>query len=80
MSWNYRVVRFKGELDEDTYYELKEVFYNRDGSLMGYADASVGGQSYDDIVRVLDMMKKDATKVVIDESEFFKGSKDGSKE
>lgn len=71
MSWNYRVVRFKGELDEDTYYELKEVFYNRDGSLMGYADASVGGQSYDDIVRVLDMMKKDATKVVINEEEFF---------
>lgn len=76
MSWNYRVVRFKGEQDEDTYYELKEVFYNRDGSLMGYADASVGGESYDEIIRVLELMKKDATKVVLDESEFFKGNKD----
>lgn len=72
MSWNYRVVRFKGEMDE--YYELKEVFYNRDGSLMGYADASVGGESYDEIIRVLELMKKDATKVVLDESEFFKNN------
>jgi hypothetical protein len=72
--WNYRVVRFKGENDEDTYYEIKEVFYNRDGSLMGYADADVGGESFDDIIKVLDMMKQDAHKSVIDESEFFKGS------
>lgn len=76
MSWNYRVIRFKGEQDEDTYYELKEVFYNRDGSLMGYADASVSGESYDEIIRVLELMKKDATKVVLDESEFFKGNED----
>lgn len=76
MSWNYRVIRFKGEQDEDTYYELKEVFYNRDGSLMGYADASVSGESFDEIIRVLELMKKDATKVVLDESEFFKGDKD----
>lgn len=72
MSWNYRVVKFTGEQDEDTYYELKEVFYNRDGSLMGYADASVSGESFDDIIKVLDLMKKDATKAVIDEAEFFK--------
>jgi hypothetical protein len=72
--WNYRVVRFNGENDEDTYYEIKEVFYNRDGSLMGYADADVGGESFEDIIKVLDMMKQDAHKSVIDESEFFKGS------
>jgi hypothetical protein len=76
MSWNYRVVRFKGENEEDTYYELKEVFYNRDGSLMGYADATVSGESFDDIIKVLAMMKEDAHKSVIDEAEFFKGSKD----
>jgi hypothetical protein len=74
MSWNYRVVRFKGEIGEDTYYEIKEVFYNRDGSLMGYADATVGGESFGDIIKVLDMMRKDAHKSVIDEAEFFKGS------
>lgn len=72
MTWNYRVVRFKGENEEDTYYELKEVFYNRDGTLMGYSDATVSGESFADIIKVLDMMKEDAHKSVLDESEFFK--------
>jgi hypothetical protein len=72
MSWNYRVVRFKGENEEDTYYEIKEVFYNRDGSLMGYSDATVSGESFADIIKVLDMMKEDAHKSVIDEEDFFK--------
>jgi hypothetical protein len=76
MSWNYRVVRFKDEENEDTYYELKEVFYNRDGSLMGYADATVSGESFADIMRVVGMMKRDALRPVINEEEFFKGAKD----
>ena len=75
--WNYRVIRFKGEPESASetgeYYAIKEVFYNRDGSLMGYADADVGGESFSDVIRVLDMMKQDAHKTVIDESEFFKG-------
>jgi hypothetical protein len=76
MSWNYRVVRFKDEESQETYYELKEVFYNRDGSLMGYSDATVSGESFDEVIKVLDMMKEDAHKAVIDEAEFFKGAKD----
>jgi hypothetical protein len=75
MMWNYRVVRFKGENDEDTYYEIKEVFYNRDGSLMGYCDANVSGESFGDVIKVLDMMKTAAHKAVLDEEEFFKKDK-----
>lgn len=73
MSWNYRVVRFKDD-DETPYYELKEVFYNRDGTLMGYSDATVSGESFTDIIKVLGMMKDDAHRSVIDESEFFSKS------
>lgn len=80
MSWNYRVVRFKGDDDESSYYELKEVFYNCDGSLMGYSDATVSGESFTDIIKVLDMMKEDAHRSVIEEEEFFKGERYGSKE
>ena len=75
MSWNYRVVRFKDEENQETYYELKEVFYNRDGSLMGYSDATVSGESFDDVIKVLAMMKEDAHKAVIDEAEFFNKEK-----
>jgi len=73
--WNYRVIRFKGENDEDTFYEIKEVFYNRDGSLMGYCDASVSGECFGDVIKVLDMMKQDAHRSVLDEEEFFKKDK-----
>lgn len=70
MSWNYRVMEFD-DIDEGKYYEIKEVYYNRDGSLMGYCDASVGGSSVSDIIEVLEMMKADAHKSVLKESDFF---------
>lgn len=76
MSWNYRVMEFEDEI-EGKYYEIKEVYYNRDGSLMGYCDASVSGGSFGDIVSTLDMMKTDAHKSVLKPSD-FKGESDGN--
>jgi len=69
MSWNYRVMELTDEL-EGKYYEIKEVYYNRDGSLMGYCDASVSGGSFGDIINTLDMMKTDAHKSVLREEDF----------
>lgn len=74
MSWNYRVVEFEDEI-EGKYYELKEVYYNRDGSLMGYCDATVGGGTFHELVGVLDMMKADAHRAIIKEKEFFNKDK-----
>jgi hypothetical protein len=54
----------------EKYYEIKEVYYNRDGSLMGYCDASVSGESFGDVIKVLDMMKTDAHKTVLKPSDF----------
>jgi len=69
MSWNYRVMEFEDEVG-GKYYEIKEVYYNRDGSLMGYCDASVSGGSFSDIISTLDMMKTDAHKAVLKPSDF----------
>jgi hypothetical protein len=68
MSWNYRVM----ELDDDgeKYYEIKEVYYNRDGSLLGYCNASASGESAGDVIKVLDMMKEDCAKEVLKPSDF----------
>jgi hypothetical protein len=55
---------------EGKYYEIKEVYYNRDGSLMGYCDASVSGGSFGDIISTLDTMKTDAHKAVLKPSDF----------
>jgi hypothetical protein len=62
------------EDDGEKYYEIKEVYYNRDGSLMGYCDASVSGESFGDVIKVLDMMKTNAHKEVLKPSDFDKGN------
>jgi hypothetical protein len=72
MSWNYRVVKFNGDEFDEPYYEIKEVYYNRDGSLMGYCDATVVSETFEGIIEVLDQMKADAHRIIIDEEEFFR--------
>ena len=74
MTWNYRVVKFnggEGEFDEP-YYEMKEVYYDRDGSLKGYCDATLSGNTFEEVIEVLDQMKADAHRAVIDEEEFYR--------
>ena len=75
MSWNYRILELD-DIDEGKYYEIKEVYYNRDGTLMGYCDATVGGGSLSELMGVLEMMKTDAHKSVLKPSD-FKGKNDG---
>ena len=76
MSWNYRVMEFEDEF-EGKYYEIKEVYYHRDGTLMGYCDAIVSGESFSCIVKTLDMMKSDIHKSVLKPSD-FEGEQDGN--
>lgn len=74
MSWNYRVMEFEDEI-EGKYYEIKEVYYNRDGTLMGYCNASISGGSFKDVIDTLTVMKADAAKGVLKPSD-FKGESD----
>jgi hypothetical protein len=57
------------------YYEIKEVYYNLDGSLVGYCDANVSGGSFGDIIHTLDTMRTDAHKSVLKPSDFDKDDK-----
>jgi hypothetical protein len=77
MSWNYRVVKFKGENEEDTYYEIKEVFYDNLGKPVGYSDANCGADTYEGLFKCMSMMQAAHAKPVIEESEFFKGDNNG---
>lgn len=72
MSWNYRVVKFKGENEEDTYYEIKEVFYDNLGKPVGYSDANCGADTYEGLFKCMSMMQAAHAKPVLDEAEFFK--------
>lgn len=37
MHWNYRVMELK-DVEGETFFNLAEVYYEDDGSLMGYVD------------------------------------------
>ena len=46
MTWNLRLVNMLGE---DPYVEIREVFYDHDGSLLGHTTATMGGEDIEDI-------------------------------
>ena len=69
MTWNYRIMEFD-DIEEGKYYELKEVYYDRDGSLRGYCDTTVSADSVVGIINVLNMMKEDAHRSVLKPSDF----------
>lgn len=45
MPWNYRVIHTRIEpdpiLQNSDLYDIKEVYYDKDGSVLGYSEASV---------------------------------------
>ena len=76
--WNYRVVRFKhSEFEEDEYYEVKEVFYDANGTPVGYSDAVIGAETYEGLFKVVGLMQSAYAKPVMDEDEIFKNKEQG---
>ena len=59
LHWDHRVV--KETLDNgEVWYSVREVYYNKDGSIFGYTDEPVGvvGESVDEIREELEMTLK----------------------
>jgi hypothetical protein len=72
VSWNYRVVRFKDDLEyTEEYYEIKEVFYDINGKPVGYSDAVCGSDTYEGLFECMSMMQSAHAKPVLDEAEFY---------
>lgn len=70
MTWNHRVVRFNDE-EMGEYYEIKEVFYDKDGGLSGFSEASIMSDTFEGLHTQLDWFKTATSKPVINEAEFF---------
>ena len=68
MSWNYRIVRFKDEV-EGEYYEVNEVFYDTGGKPVGYSDATLGADTYDGLFKVAGLMQSAHAKPVLNEED-----------
>ena len=81
MSWNYRIIKSTEDELGEKYHFLAEVFYNKDGSLMGFSEETQAtGESQEEIIDVLEMMLKDAKRFpVVDEKEFYTGKQNDNK-
>ena len=72
MSWNYRICKFLIETvpyEYETVHEIREVYYNKDGSI--YAVSSAACPVYSDtdlngIIDVLGMMARAVNREVLD--------------
>jgi hypothetical protein len=71
MTWNHRVVRFNDE-EMGEYFEIKEVFYDKEGNPNGYSEASIMSDSFEGLHEQIEWFKTATSKPIINEAEFFK--------
>ena len=69
MNWNHRVIRFKDETGE-VFHKFPEVFYNDDGTLMGYHDPFMWSAYVNGMQELADRLLKASAQPVLDESDF----------
>ena len=69
MSWNHRVMKMKDE--EDDYYQIHEVFYDKEGNVESYTKngVTVGGNNIEEVRWVLQEMLAALDKPVLDYEE-----------
>lgn len=72
MHWNYRLIDMSHNNAGEPWLELHEVFYEDDGSLMGYTPVSTGSESVEDMKQTLEWMMQ-ATKEPVLRVTDFKG-------
>mgnify|MGYP003340372287 CR=1 FL=1 len=72
MHWNYRLIDLSHENAGDPWLDVKEVYYDDDESLQGYADVSLGSEDVDGLRETLTRMLEALDKPVL-KIEDFKG-------
>ena len=70
MTWNHRIVR---TTNEGECYELSEVFYDSDNKPYAYGQASIAGETMDEIKEQLDMFDTAMTKAILEYPQDFTG-------
>lgn len=72
MHWNYRIVNLKSENGGEDWYCIREVYYDDNEKPEGHSDVAVGSESLEDVLNVLDMMRKATKLPALQESDFPK--------
>ena len=69
MHWNHRVIRFK-DVTGEVFHKFAEVFYNDDGTLIGYHDPFMWSEDIAGMQELADRLLKATAQPVLDESDF----------
>ena len=70
MHWNYRMVNIKNGNGGDPWIQICEVYYNDDGSLMGYSESCIGSETVTGLNIMMERVNMAMSKPVIDEDDF----------
>ena len=69
--WNHRVVRMpKDELSEE-WFEVQEVYYNRQGQPCGYCNSYIGGEDMEELALQIERHRKATTLPILDSATDF---------
>ena len=66
MTWNHRVL--KRTVGDETFYEIVEVYYDKDGSVNGWTTPYLYSETPDQLRGILKQMESAIDKPVIDEA------------
>lgn len=70
MHWNYRLIDMSHDNAGEPWLALHEVFYEDDGSLMGYTPVSTGSESVEGMKQTLEWMLLATEKPVLRVTDF----------
>ena len=68
MNWNYRILKTKD--GEDDWYQIHEVYYDKDGKIKGWTEngATVAGNTLVELRDSLGMMLKSLDKEILNQN------------
>ena len=72
MHWNHRLIRFTEPGDTEVFHKFAEVYYNDDGTLMGYSEPFMLSETVEGMQELAERLLKATTLPVLDESDFPK--------
>lgn len=72
MMWNHRVVRTFDEVFGE-YFELAEVYYDKEGTPYAYGNASIGGDTLDGLTEQVEMFRRSLEMPILEYPRHFTG-------
>ena len=76
MYWQYRIVNMPSQNGGEDWFALQEVFFEKDGSLMGHADPSTGTEDLDGLKKLGEWIAEAFNLPIFHENDFKEKSND----